>query len=69
MLEAIDEIIPIGNPDWERVWDRHNAHNPQKEWTAESLRRKVQTSVKKNENRDPNCRLTFVLPSVFTGRL
>ena len=47
MLEAIDEIITIGNPDWEWVWDRHNAHYPQKERTAESLRRKFQTLVKK----------------------
>jgi hypothetical protein len=44
-LEAIDEIIPIGNPDWERVWDRHMARYPQKEPTAESLRRKFQTLV------------------------
>ncbi len=56
MLEAIDEIIPIGNPDWERVWDRHMACYPQKERTAESLRRKFQTLVlKKMKTGDPNC--------------
>ena len=56
MLEVIDEIVPIGNPDWERVWDRHNVRYPQKERTAESLRRKYQTLVKKKmKTGDPNC--------------
>ncbi len=56
MLEVIDDIVPIGNPDWERVWDRHNARYPQKEWTAESLRRKYKTLVKKKmKTGDPNC--------------
>ena len=56
MLEVIDDIVPIGNPDWERVWDRHNARYPQKERTAESLRRKYQTLVKKKmKTGDPNC--------------
>ena len=56
MLEVIDDIVPIGNPDWERVWDRHNARYPIKEWTAESLWRKFQTLVKKKmKTGDPNC--------------
>ena len=56
MLEAIDDIVPIGNPDWERVWDRHNTRYPQKDRTAESLRRKFQTLVKKKmKTGDPNC--------------
>ena len=56
MLEAIDDIVPSGNPDWERVWDRHNTRYPQKDRTAESLRRKFQTLVKKKmKTGDPNC--------------
>ena len=23
LLDVIEEIVPIGNPDWERVWDSH----------------------------------------------
>ena len=56
MLEVINDIVPIGNPDWERVWERHNARYPIKERTAESLRRKFQTLVKKKmKTGDPNC--------------
>ena len=56
MLEAIDDIVPIGNPNWERVWDRHNTRYPQKNRTAESIRRKFQTLVKKKmKTGDPNC--------------
>jgi hypothetical protein len=38
LLEVIDEIITVGNPDWERVLNEHSAHSPTKDQTAESLK-------------------------------
>jgi hypothetical protein len=40
LLDVIEENIPIGDPNWEQVWDRHMVRYPKKEQTAESLRRK-----------------------------
>jgi hypothetical protein len=51
VLNVIKEINPIGNPDWEKVWDRHMVCYPKKEWTAESLRRKFQELAKIKSNR------------------
>jgi hypothetical protein len=34
LLDIIDVINPIGNPDWERVWDQHVAGYPTKEQTS-----------------------------------
>jgi hypothetical protein len=42
LLEVIDEIVPIGNPKWERVWDMHSSCYPGWEQTAELLRCKFQ---------------------------
>jgi hypothetical protein len=28
LLKVVDEIIPIGNPEWEQVWDKHLSHFP-----------------------------------------
>ena len=42
LLDEIDEIVPIGNPNWERVWDRHVSTFPTKERTLELLKRKFQ---------------------------
>jgi hypothetical protein len=30
LLDVIDEIIPIGNPDWERVWGQTYLYFSQK---------------------------------------
>ena len=38
LLDVIDEIVPIGNPDWERVWDKHVSTFPTKEQTIELLK-------------------------------
>ena len=42
LLDEIDEIVPIGDPEWERVWDRHVSTFPTKERTLELLKRKFQ---------------------------
>jgi hypothetical protein len=28
LVETIEELVPIGNTKWERVWDRHVAPYP-----------------------------------------
>ena len=56
LLDVIEEIISIDNPDWEKVWDKHMVCYPKKERTPESLRRKFQDLAKsKAPTGDPNC--------------
>ena len=56
LLDVIEEIIPIGNPDWEKVWDKHMVCYPKKERTPKSLRCKFQDLAKsKMPTGDPNC--------------
>ena len=56
LYSAQRNFTPHNLLDWERVWDRHNLRYPQKDRTAESLRRKFQTLVKKKmKTGDPNC--------------
>ncbi len=56
LLDVIEEIVPIGNPNWERVWDRHMACYPKKERTAKLLWHKFQELAKKKQpTGDPNC--------------
>ena len=56
LLDEIDEIVPIGNPDWERVWDKHVSTFPKKERTVESLKRKFQGLARhKIPTGDPEC--------------
>ncbi len=56
MLDIINIIVPIGNPDWEKVWQEHSAAYPMMERTPESLKRKFQELVrKKKPTGDPNC--------------
>jgi hypothetical protein len=56
LLDVIDEIVPIGNPDWERVWDKHVSTFPKKERTVESLKRKFQGLARhKIPTGDPEC--------------
>ena len=58
MLDIINDIVPIGNPDWEKVWQEHLAAYPTMERTLESLKRKFQELVhKKIPTCDPNCPL------------
>jgi hypothetical protein len=48
MLDIIDDIVLIGNPDWEKVWQEHLAAYPTMERTPatpESLKRKFQELV------------------------
>jgi hypothetical protein len=56
LLDVIGEIVPIGNPNWEQVWDSHTTCYPQKERTAKLLRCKCQELArKKMPTGDPNC--------------
>ena len=56
LLDIIEEIIPIGNPDWEKVWDKHMVCYPKKERTPKLLRRKFRDLAKsKVPTGDPNC--------------
>jgi hypothetical protein len=64
LLDVIEEIISIGNPDWEKVWDKHMVHYPKKERTPESLGRKFQDLAKsKAPTGDPNC-----LPHIHSAK-
>jgi hypothetical protein len=56
LLEAINAIIPIGNLDWERAWNKHPSHYPTKDQTTELLERKFQKFVcAKIPTGDLNC--------------
>jgi hypothetical protein len=35
MLNVINDIVHIGNPDWEKVWQEHSAAYPTMEQTPE----------------------------------
>ena len=72
LLDVIEEVIPIGigNPNWERVWDKHNTQYPNKEQTAESQRRKfLEMPVRKCQQVILIVRLTFIQRNAFKGRL
>ena len=28
LLDGVEEVVPIGNPDWEQIWQEHSASNP-----------------------------------------
>ncbi len=57
LLDVVEAmIVPIGNPDWEWVWNSHTTCYPKKERTAELLRCKFQELArKKMPTGDPNC--------------
>jgi hypothetical protein len=56
LLDVIDKIVPIGNPDWERVWYKHVSTFPKKERTVESLKQKFQGLARhKIPTGDPAC--------------
>ncbi len=53
---AVDKIVPIRNPEWERIWERHHSCYPNQDRTAESLKRIFQELAnKKVPTGNPNC--------------
>jgi hypothetical protein len=49
LLDVVEEVVPIRNPDWERISQEHLACYPTKERTEELLKRKFQElACKKN---------------------
>jgi hypothetical protein len=50
MLNIIDDIVPIGNPDWEKVWQEHLAAYPTMERTPKLLKHKFQELVCKKKS-------------------
>jgi hypothetical protein len=70
LLETIEDVIPIGNPDWERIWQEHSACYPTKERTSESLKCKFQELAhKKFPLVIQTVLLTFAMPSKSSIRL
>ncbi len=37
LLEVVKAIIPIGNPDWDKILNEHASCYPTKDHTAESV--------------------------------
>ncbi len=61
LVEAVEELVPISNTEWERVWDRHIALYPQKDQTSKSLKCKFQEMARAkiktgNPNMQPHIR-------------
>jgi hypothetical protein len=55
LLEMVKAIIPIGNPDWEKILNKHASRYPTKDSTAKLLKRKVQELARtKIPTGDPN---------------
>jgi hypothetical protein len=70
LLDVIDKIIPIVNPDLEKIWDEHTAAYPTMEWTAKSPNRKFQELIcKKIQQMTRAVLLMFVRPGKFQGKL
>jgi hypothetical protein len=70
MLIVIDDIFPIGNSDWAKVWQKHSAAYPTMERTAELVKRKFQELVRKKILLGtPTVLLMFAMPSEFRGKL
>ncbi len=56
LLETVEDVIPIENPNWECTWQEHSARCPTRERTAESLKRKFQELARKKvPTGDPKC--------------
>ena len=56
ILEVIDDIVPNGNPNWERAWNKHLSRSPSKERTTKSLKHKFQDlPCTKVPTGNPNC--------------
>ncbi len=72
LLMAIDEIVPVGNPEWEHIWEMHNScYYPNQDHTVESLKHKFQELAKKKmPTGDPKCPPHVVFAKhIFTGKL
>jgi hypothetical protein len=55
LLEVVEAIIPIGNPDWEKIFNKHASCYPTKDCTAELLKHKLQElACTKIPTGDPN---------------
>jgi hypothetical protein len=55
LVEAVEELVPISNTEWERIWDRHMALYPQQDRTVKSLKRKFQEMARaKIKTGNPN---------------
>ncbi len=55
LLEVVEAIIPIGNPDWDKILNKHASRYPTKDCTAKSLKRKFQElACTKIPTGDPN---------------
>jgi len=66
MLDIIDDIVPIGNPDWEKIWQEHLADYSTMEQTPELLKRKFQELIRKKILLvTPTVLLMFARPSKF----
>jgi hypothetical protein len=50
LAESIEEFVPIGSTEWERVWNEHISVFPDRNRTAKSLTQQVTL----------NARVTFV---------
>jgi hypothetical protein len=52
LLVTVDEIVPVGNSEWEHIWEMHNSCCPNQDCTIKSLKHKFQElAKKKNANR------------------
>jgi hypothetical protein len=52
---VVKAIIPIGNPNWEKILNKHASHYPTKDCTAKLLKHKFQELVRtKIPTGDPN---------------
>ena len=55
LLKVIKGIIPIGNPDWDKILNKHASCYPTKDCTAKLLKRKFQKlACTEIPTRDPN---------------
>jgi hypothetical protein len=70
MLDIINDIVPIGNPDWVKVWYKHLADYPTMKRTPESLKHKFQELIRKKILLvTSTVLLMFARPSKFQGKL
>ena len=55
LAETVEEFVPISSTEWERVSNQHISFFPNKNQTAESLKRKFQEMVRtKMKTGDPH---------------
>ena len=45
LFMAVDEIVPVGNPEWEHIWERQNSFSPNQDQTVELLKHKFQEGI------------------------